>query len=144
MVLRLVPALDLIEAGFAEDLQVARVHVASDIKVGVLSAGRHLLPQALSTLVDSSEHERVLATAPDCETGCRAWLEHAISFPDLVFSTVNQLENQIGDIAVEPLVWEGQCRTTSSAPVDELSELALSSNDGIKVDPLTVARVICL
>ena len=74
----------------------------------MFSAGWDLLPKALSTFVNSSEHERVLATTPDRETGSGAWLEHAIGLSDLVFCAVNQLENQIGDIAVEPLVWEGQ------------------------------------
>ena len=115
VVLRLIPAFDLGEASIAENLQVARVHVPTDVKVRVLGvscgdiSGGSLSTcsfHSLLSLINASEHQRVLSTSPDSETSCGAGLKHAEGFTNLIFSAVNQLQDQVGDVAVEPSVWE--------------------------------------
>ena len=69
-------------------------------------------------LVDHREQKGVLAAAPDREAGGGARLEDAVGLADLALGVVDKHEHQIGNIAVEPVVGEGQVRAARFAPVD--------------------------
>ena len=110
--LRLVPVLDLIEAGVFEHFDPV-IDIAPEVKV------RHgglvflwldhsfLLSKSLLRYFARSELETVLAAAPYSKCCNTAWFEDPIRLLNRTGRIIDEHEDLVGDVAGEPGIWEG-------------------------------------